>query len=112
MKMWYIVDMILTMIAACVERASCVSALFRQALDVLEVDALRVWSSRKVPRPHFSLPCEAITFLLSIYQHHAVFAVLPNTFTQSALLLPPREVHIGAMLGLTVMSQAITLSGF
>ena len=50
--------------------------------------------------------------LLSIYQHHAIFAVLPNTSTQSALLLPPREVHIGAMLGLTVMSQAITLSGF
>jgi hypothetical protein len=65
MKTWYIVDMILTMIAACVERASCVSALFRQALDVREVDALRVWSSRKVPRPHFSLACEAITFLLS-----------------------------------------------
>ena len=59
MKMWYIVDLILTMNAVCVWRASCVSALFRQALDVLEVDALRVCTSRKEPRDltslHFSL---------------------------------------------------------
>ena len=94
MKMWYIVDLILTMIAVCVWRASCVSALFRQALDVLEVDALRVWSSRKVPRDFTSaLLVKAISILQYIYQTHVILAILPDTSTHASLSEPLRKAY-------------------
>jgi hypothetical protein len=85
------------MIAACVWRASCVSALFRQALDVLEVDALRVWSWRKVPRLHFSLAiaCEATTMLQYIHQIHVIHAVLPNASPRTVFTVPLKEDHVG-----------------
>ena len=85
------------MIATCVWRASCVSALSRQALDVLlEVDALRVWSSRKVPRDFTSaLLVKAISILQHIYMYraHVILAILPNTSIQGTLSEPLREVY-------------------
>jgi hypothetical protein len=96
--MWCISDLVLTMIAACVWRASCVSALFRQALDVLEVDALRVWSSRKVLRD-FTSALRVSSALQSTYtpNTHVILAVLPNSSTQIGPPVPPREDRLGAM---------------